>query len=136
MFSSSFSITGDVKVVFIDEADYLNKKTQASLRGIIENASGLVRFILTANYFDRFTDAITSRCTPICFDVSVTETAAVINRMVQIYMERLQGLGYLTDEGTIRRIVNLYFPDLRSIANRFQLELDLDPAAVKVEAFS
>lgn len=126
-FSRHFSLFGSLKVVFIDEADYLNKKAQASLRKIIENASHLTRFILTGNYFDRFTDAITSRCTPICFDVPLSDTNPVIDRMVLRYSARLTELGYIADEKTIRHIVSLYFPDLRSIANRFQLELEVKP---------
>jgi len=123
-FAMTYSLYGQIKVVFIDEADFLSKEAQASLRGIIERVSANTRFFLTANYYNRLTDAIISRCKPVCFDVPFNEIDAVTSRMVTTYTERLSALGYSADEATIRRIVCLYFPDLRSIANQFQLELD------------
>ena len=47
-FASSVSLSGDVKVVILDEADYLNpQSTQPALRGFIEEFSDNCRFILT-----------------------------------------------------------------------------------------
>ena len=47
-FASSVSLSGDYKVVILDEADYLNpQSTQPALRGFIEEFSNNCRFILT-----------------------------------------------------------------------------------------
>ena len=47
-FASSVSLSGGVKVVILDEADYLNpQSTQPALRGFIEEFADNCRFILT-----------------------------------------------------------------------------------------
>jgi DNA polymerase III delta prime subunit len=122
-FASTISLYGGPKICFIDEADHLSKDAQASLRYTIEKMSTNTRFIMTANEFKRLTKAMLSRCTPICFDVSPLEANKVIDRMVSRYVTRLSELGYENDPKKIRDITCFYYPDLRSIANQFQLEL-------------
>jgi DNA polymerase III delta prime subunit len=123
-FAKSASLWGGKKICLIDEADHMTKDVQASLRYLIEEVSGNTRFLLTANDSERLTPAMRSRCLPICFDVRPQEVRAVIDRMIRRYERTLADLGYFFDQGRIREIVSIYFPDLRSIANRFQMELD------------
>ena len=47
----------------------------------------------------------------------------MIDRMVSRYERALAALGYSFDQRRVREIVSIYFPDLRSIANQFQMEL-------------
>ena len=62
-FASSVSLGGDVKVVILDEADYLNpQSTQPALRGFIEEFSSNCRFILTCNFKNRIIEPLHSRC--------------------------------------------------------------------------
>ena len=51
-FSSSLGF-GDVKIVILDEADYITPQAQATLRNTMESFSGNTRFILTCNYLER-----------------------------------------------------------------------------------
>ena len=51
-FASSASFQ-PLKVVILDEADYLTQQAQAALRNIIEEYSINTRFILTCNYVER-----------------------------------------------------------------------------------
>ena len=61
-FASSVSLTGGVKVVILDEADYLNpQSTQPALRGFIEEFSNNCRFILTCNFKNRIIEPLHSR---------------------------------------------------------------------------
>ena len=121
-FASTVSLFSQPKVCFIDEAEYLAKEVQAGLRHTIERFSATTRFILTANDIKKVTSAITSRCAPICFDVAPKDRASVIERMIARYERRLSEVGYQYDLNHLREIVSIYFPDLRSIANQFQLK--------------
>jgi DNA polymerase III delta prime subunit len=127
-FASTISFLGKHKVCFVDEADYLSKDVQASLRGLIESVSDNTRFIMTVNDIDKLTQPILSRCEPICFDVSPLDTIKTIDLISQRYVFRLSGLGYEADFKTVKNIVCLYYPDLRRIANQFQLELKEKPS--------
>ena len=62
---SSFAAMGSfkpLKVVVLDEADFITIQAQASLRNIIEQYSRSTRFILTCNYIERVIDPLQSRC--------------------------------------------------------------------------
>ena len=51
-----------LKVVILDEADFLTIQAQASLRNVIETFSRTTRFILTCNFVESIIDPIQSRC--------------------------------------------------------------------------
>lgn len=121
-FATSVSILKGPKICFIDEADFLPRPVQESLRYIIENVSSNARFILTANDETRLSPAIRSRCASICFDVSRKESEEIISKMVERYESKLQSLEIKYDPARLREIVGIYFPDLRTISNRLELE--------------
>lgn len=121
-FASTLSLIDGPKVCFIDEADAMSKDVQASLRNVIERVSGNARFLLTANDDKKLTPAMKSRCLPICFDVPPSQIRNIVDRMALRYEQKLKELGYRVDESRIREIVAYYFPDLRMIANLFQME--------------
>ena len=52
----------DVKIVILDEADYLTPQAQTTLRHTIEACSATTRFILTCNYLERIISPLQSRC--------------------------------------------------------------------------
>ncbi len=60
-FASSMSFN-DIKIVILDEADYITPQAQATLRNTMESFSGNTRFILTCNYLERIISPLQSRC--------------------------------------------------------------------------
>ena len=120
---STMSLFMKPKVCLIDEADYLLPKAQAAIRYHIEVMSGNLRFILTANDVTKLTDPIRSRFTSICFDVPTKDQAQVVERLILNYERKLKKLKISFSKPIVRKIVERHFPDLRSIANQFELEL-------------
>lgn len=59
--------------MIFDEADYLHRDVQASLRTSVEQLSGLNMFIMTANEPKRLINPIHSRFKSVCFDFVISE---------------------------------------------------------------
>lgn len=59
-FASSASFK-DIKIIILDEADFLTPAAQAALRNVIETFSESTRFIFTCNYYEKILDPIRSR---------------------------------------------------------------------------
>ena len=104
-----------LKVVILDEADFLTIQAQASLRNIIETLSRTTRFILTCNYVERIIDPLQSRC-------HVLKIVPPSKKEVAVH------LSWILDEEKIvyevndlGSIVNQYYPDLRKCINTIQL---------------
>ena len=53
---------GEMKYIFLDEADGLSAPAQGVLRGTMEKYASSVRFLLTCNYPNKIIPAIKSRC--------------------------------------------------------------------------
>ena len=100
-----------LKVIILDEADFLTIQAQASLRNIIETFSRTTRFILTCNYVERIIDPLQSRChvlkiIPPSKSDSARHVASVLDS---------EGINY--DIKDLVVIINKYYPDLRKTLN-------------------
>ena len=60
-FASSIGFNG-LKIVILDEADYLTAQAQATLRNVIKTFSTSCRFIFTCNDLDRVISPLQYRC--------------------------------------------------------------------------
>lgn len=125
-FAQSTTIFLKPKVLLIDEADYLLTKTQQSMRHIIENSSDRCRFILTANNANRIIDPLKSRLTEVNFDLPIREKQALVERLKARIPGKLTSIGVVFDKTRIEELINLYYPDVRRIVNRIELEFTID----------
>jgi DNA polymerase III delta prime subunit len=81
-YASSRALDKGLKVVFIDEADFIPKATQVALRKVIEDYSRNARFIIAVNDKAKLPPALISRLVPICFDVRAEDRRAVKRRLI------------------------------------------------------
>jgi replication factor C small subunit len=121
-FATSCSLFDTPKLCFIDEADYLSKNAQAALRGLIEQTSSNCRYIFTANALNKIHPALCSRLLPVSFDL----TASQIEQALEVYTERViskmrESVSDI-DEKRVRQIVQMNYPDYRTIANSLEFE--------------
>lgn len=61
-FAQTKSFDGGIKVVILDEADFLSASAMAALRNTTESYLEYTRFILTGNYKHKIVPALQSRC--------------------------------------------------------------------------
>lgn len=120
-FASSISLQGGYKVVILDEADYLNpQSTQPALRGFIEEFSNNCRFILTCNFKNRIIEPLHSRCTPISFNTSKKEMAALCGEFMARCKQILEKENIQYVEPSLAQIILKHAPDWRRILNELQ----------------
>ena len=113
-FASTMSFKS-IKVVILDEADFLTIQAQASLRNVIETFSRNTRFILTCNFVERIIDPLQSRC-------QVLKIVPPTKKDVAKHAAWILGQEQITFElEDIATIVNQFYPDLRKILNTIQL---------------
>ena len=111
-----------LKVVIMDEADFLTINAQAALRNVIEAFSKTTRFVFTCNYVERIIDPIQSRTS--VFEVLPPSKAEVAKRCVQILDE--EACNRATDD--IVAIVNKTYPDIHKTLNLLQSCIISEPA--------
>jgi len=120
-FASTVSLQGGVKVVILDEADYLNaQSTQPALRGFIEEFSSNCRFILTCNFKNRIIEPLHSRCGVYEFNTSKKNTAVLMQQMFERACTILDGEGVEYDKKDLLPIVSKHAPDWRRVLNELQ----------------
>ena len=104
-----------LKIVILDESDFLTIQAQASLRNIIETFSRTTRFILTCNYVERIIDPLQSRC-------QVLKIVPPTKKDVAKHLNWiLQQESISHDINDLVPLVNQYYPDLRKCINTIQL---------------
>ena len=103
-----------LKVVILDESDFLTIQAQASLRNVIETFSRTTRFILTCNFVERIIDPIQSRC-------QTFKIVPPTKKEVAVHIAGIcdkENIGY--EISSIGKLVNKYYPDIRKMLNTVQ----------------
>ena len=112
-FASSMSFN-DVKIVILDEADYLTPQAQATLRNTIESCSKTTRFILTCNYLERIISPLQSRCQT--FEITPPSKTEVNNKCKSILSK--EDISY--ENNDVLTVIDTHYPDIRKIINTLQ----------------
>jgi DNA polymerase III delta prime subunit len=120
-FASTVSLAGKIKIVILDEADYLNpNSTQPALRGFIEEFSKNCRFIFTCNYKNRIISPLHSRTTVIDFKITKEDRPKIAAKFFKRVVEILEYENIPFEEKVIAELINKHFPDYRRILNELQ----------------
>ena len=106
---------GDIKVVLLDEADYITPNGQAALRCVMEEYHTTARFVLTCNYPNRVIPALHSRCQG--FHIERLDQTEFTARVAQILVSEKVEI----DIETIDTYVKATYPDLRKCINMVQM---------------
>ena len=113
MFASSVGFK-DLKVIILDECDFLTPNAQAALRNLMETFSKHCRFILTCNFVERIIDPIQSRCQSYqIIPPSKKEVAIHISKILNTESVSFENEQIVT-------MVNSSYPDIRRIINAVQ----------------
>jgi len=107
----------DMKVIILDECDYITPNAQAALRNLMETFSKNCRFILTCNYVERIIDPIQSRCQS--FQIIPPDRKQVAQHLANILGN--ENIEY--DIKDIATIVNGGYPDVRRVINGAQRQV-------------
>lgn len=104
-----------LKIIILDEADFLTKEAQASLRAVIEENAAYTRFIITCNYLEKLTEPLQSRCD--VYKVIPPSKPEIAKHVCENILDK-EGITY--DIQDIVKVINAWFPDVRSIIKTLQ----------------
>jgi len=105
---------GDLKIVLLDEADYLSHNAQGILRGLMETYQSQARFILTCNLAHKIIPPLKSRCCEL--HINKTDQTEFTTRVATVLVtEDIQ-----FDLDTLDSYVRATYPDLRKCLNLLQ----------------
>jgi len=111
-FARTRPISGEFKMIFLDEADALTSDAQQALRRTMEKYTHTCRFIMSCNYSSKIIEPIQSRCAIFRFtrlrkeDIKKRLEFILKQENVEFNEEGLTAILYVS-EGDMRRAVNL-----------------------------
>ena len=104
----------DMKIIILDECDYITPNAQAALRNLMETFSKHCRFILTCNYVERIIDPIQSRCQS--FQIIPPSKGEVAKHTHDILIS--ENVTHEMDD--LKVLIDSGYPDIRRIINSSQ----------------
>ena len=119
-----------VKVVILDEADFLTLNAQAALRNVIETFSLNTRFIFTCNFVERIISPLQSRLASYAL-ISPTPRQ-IYDRMVSILQE--ENVEFIDKE--LAHIVKTFYPDIRKVLNNVQACIRNSKLSIEGKSFT
>lgn len=120
-FASTVSFGDGVKVVIIDEADYLNpQSTQPAMRGFIEEFSDNCRFIMTCNNKSKIIKPLHSRCTVLDYTIPRKELPNMAARFFERCKKILDAEGIEYSDKVLVSLIQDMAPDWRQVLQSLQ----------------
>ena len=107
----------DMKIIILDECDYITPNAQAALRNLMETFSKHCRFILTCNFVERIIDPIQSRCQS--FQIVPPSKKEVAMHLHNILSE--ENISRKTAD--VASLVDAGYPDIRRVINSAQRQV-------------
>jgi len=108
------------KVLFFDELEGASSQYFSALRGFMDQYK-TVRYIGTTNYISKIPDPIKSRFRCINFDfINDAEKKEVRKSYAKRVVDICKQIDMDFDVGGLKRLLNLYFPDFRTILQTMQ----------------
>ena len=104
----------DMKVIILDECDYITPNAQAALRNLMETFSKHCRFILTCNFVERIIDPIQSRCQS--FQIIPPSKKEVAKHIHNILLKE----NVMSDMKDLKVLIDSGYPDIRRVINSAQ----------------
>jgi replication factor C small subunit len=104
-----------MKIVILDEFDYMSQNAQAILRNLMETFSKHCRFILTCNYVEKVIEPIQSRCQT--FQIVPPTKKDVAIQISKI----LKSEDVKFEPKDLVPIIDAGYPDIRKVINTCQL---------------
>lgn len=104
----------DLKIIILDEADYMTVNGQSALRSLMEEYSQYTRFILTGNYVEKIIDPIISRCQ--VFNLFSPNAKSIFGFILEI----LKSESIKFESQDVVFYVKQLYPDIRKIVNTIQ----------------
>ena len=104
----------DMKIIILDECDYISPNAQAALRNVMETFSKHCRFILTCNFVERIIDPIQSRCQS--FQIIPPSRGEVAKHIHNILIS--ENVTHEMDD--LKVLIDSGYPDIRRILNASQ----------------
>lgn len=109
---------GDVKIVFVDEADGLSASAQNSLRGILEKYDDNSRVIFTANYVNKLTPELRSRFTE--FKFSNLKESKILEYCVDVLDDEGVDIEDKDNMAALKQLSKLYSHDFRKLVSALE----------------
>lgn len=118
---STASISGNHKVVILDDMGANTRAFQDALKVFIEQHSLHTSFILTTNNIGQIIDPIKSRCSIQDFNFSSKqEREEVLRQMIFRFEKLLKNEGVEYEKQAIEDLCDRYYPDIRRVTSILQ----------------
>jgi replication factor C small subunit len=119
-----------LKVVILDEADFLTVNAQAALRNIIETFSLQTRFIFTCNFVERIISPLQSRLAS--YDLQPPTPKQLFTHCLEI----LESESIQYEKSDVAHIVKTFYPDIRKVLNNVQACINNGTLSIEGRSFT